>query len=184
MSKEDPGVLLALARQRDIEHAKERERRRLIDEANARTLTAVRLKQEIEESNELLKKRKAAVAEAENILETKHAVKSYSLEDLGKGRSRCGGAQGKKKRFEVLDRIARSCGQGLSPAQKNDHAWWKDAWDAKMLGEHGDDWPEVFAGWMQRVIADCEGGVSNSFSLFVQSETHRCLEGTLALRVP
>ena len=184
IGKEDPDVLLALARQRDIENAKERERRRLVDEANARTMTAVRLKEELQKSKELLKKRKAAVAEAENILETKHAVKSYSLEDLGKGRLRCGGAQGKKKRFEVLDRIARSCGQGLSPTQKNDYAWWKDAWDAKMLGEHGDAWPEVFAGWMQHVIADCQDGVTNSFSVFVHSETRRCLDGTLALRVP
>ena len=86
----------ALARQRDIENAKELERRRLVDEANARTMTAVRLKQEIRESNEALKKRKAAVAAAESILETKHALKSYSIEDLGKGRSRGGGAQERK----------------------------------------------------------------------------------------
>ena len=44
MSTEDPAVLLALARQRDIENAKELERRRLIHEANARTLTAEHLK--------------------------------------------------------------------------------------------------------------------------------------------
>ena len=132
-----------------------------------------------------MRKRKAEVVAAERVLETKYAVKQYSLQELGKGKGRGGGASGRKKRFEVLDRISRSCGQGLSPAQQNDYAWWKDAWDAKMLGEHQDGWPEVFAGWMQQVIAECENGMPNAFSVFMNSETRRCFDdGTTALRVP
>ena len=180
MSKEDPDVLLALARQRDEEEARDRERRRLVDQANARTLSAARLRKQIQDANEVLKH---DIMEAECLLETKHAVKTYSLEDLGQGRSRGGGAAGKKRRLEVLDRLAR-IGQGLSPAQKNDFSWWKDAWDANMLQEHGDDWPGVFAGWTQRVLVDYEGGWGNAFSMFVHSETRRCFDGTVALRVP
>ena len=183
MSNEDPEVLLALARQRDEEEARDRERRHLVDQANARTLSAARLRKQIKDANEVLRKRKHDIMEAECLLETKHAVKTYSLEDLGQGRIRCGGAAGKKRRLEILDRLAR-IGQGLSPAQKNDFSWWKDAWDAKMLQEHGDDWPGVFAGWTQRVLADCEDGWGNAFSMFVHSETRRCFDGTVALRVP
>ncbi len=53
-----------------------------------------------------------------------------------------------------------------------------------MLEHHGDAWPGVFAGWAQRVLADCEGGVVNAFSLFVYAEIRRCFDGALALQVP
>ena len=117
------------------------------------------------------------------MLETKHAIKQYSLEDLGKGRSRGGGVAAKKNRWEVLDRLAR-LGQGLSPAQRNDFKWFKEAWDARMLQEHGDNWPELFMGWMQRLLGENEDGVANAFSVFVHTETRRCFDGVSALRVP
>ena len=118
------------------------------------------------------------------MLEAKHSIKQYSLEDLGKGgRTRGGGVAAKKRRWEVLDRLAR-LGQGLSPAQRNDFSWFKDAWDARMLQEHGDSWPETFMGWMQRLLGENEKGVANAFSVFVHSETRRCFDGVTALRVP
>ena len=132
-----------------------------------------------------LAKKKKALLDIETVLETKHAIKTYSLEDLGQGRSRGrGGASAfKKRRLEVLDRLAR-IGAGLSGGQRNDFSWWKDAWDGKMLEEHGENWPAVFAGWVQRVLDESEGGASNAFSIFVHSETRRCFEDQLALRVP
>ena len=113
---------------------------------------------------------------------SKHAMKTYSLVDLGDGRS-CGGKASGKKRHEVLDRLFRSCG-GLSPAQKNDFAWWKDAWDKQMLEEYGAEWARVFAEWVQKVLADFENGVGNAFSLFVHAETRRCFHDVVALQVP
>ena len=110
-------------------------------------------------------------------------MNTFSLEDLGHGRSRGGGAAGRKRRHKVLDRLAR-LGQGLSPAQRNDFSWWKDSWDAKMLGEHADEWPSVFAEWVQRVLTDCEGGSGNAFPLFVHTETRPCFDGEQALRAP
>ena len=124
--------------------------------------------------------------EAELLLETKHAVKTYSLADLGQGlgqgRSR-GGPAAKKRRLDVLDRLAH-IGQGLSPAQKNEFTWWKDAWDTQMLECHGEGWAEVFAGWVQRVLDDCDAGIRNAFSLFVYRESCRCFDGAIALRLP
>ena len=181
-SREDPEVLLALAQRRDHEEAQERQRQQTIAVANARTLTAAKLRQEIKDNQEILKKRKREILDAECLLEMKHAMKTYSLVDLGDGRS-CGGKASGKKRHEVLDRLFRSCG-GLSPAQKNDFAWWKDAWDKTMLEEYGAEWARVFAEWVQKVLADFENGVGNAFSLFVHAETRRCFHDVLALQVP
>ena len=129
------------------------------------------------------KKRKREIEDAELVLETKHAIKQYTLQDLGMGQKRVGGAAAKKNRLEVLDRLAR-LGQGLSPAQKNDFKWFKEAWDARMLQENGDNWPELFMGWMQRLLGENEDGVGNAFSVFVHNETRRCFDGVSALRVP
>ena len=137
-------VLLALARQGDEEDARERKRRRATADANAQTLNAAKLRNVINDANATLKRRRAACMDAESTLEMKHAMKTFSLEDLGHGRSRGGGAAGKKRRFEVLDRLSR-VGQGLSGAQRNDFGWWKDKSDAKMPEEHWDDWPGIFA---------------------------------------
>ena len=117
------------------------------------------------------------------MLEAKHAVKQYSLEDLGKGRSRGGKVVAKKRRWKVLNRLAR-LGQGLSPEQRNDFSWFKEAWDACMLQEHGGSWPETFMGWMQRLLGENEAGVGNACSVFVHNETRRCFDGVSALRVP
>ena len=121
---------------------------------------------------------------AEAVLEAKHAIKQYSVEDLGKGAKmkRCLDAA-KKRRWEVLDRLAR-LGQGLSPAQRNGFSWFKGAWDARMLEEHGDIWPQTFMGWMQRLLGGNEAGVGNVFSVFVHNEMLRCFDGAPALRVP
>ena len=72
-------------------------------------------------------------------------------------------------------------GAGLSGAQKNDWVWWKDAWDDKMVAEHKQNWPEVFAGWMQHVMNDDR---SNAFSVFVRDETQRVFSQEHALHVP
>ena len=117
LSREDPEVLLALAQRRDHEEAQERQRQQTIAAANARTLTAAKLRQEIKDNQEILKKRKREILDAECLLESKHAIKTFSLADLGDGRTDGGRSSGKKKRHEVLERLFRSCG-GLSPAQK------------------------------------------------------------------
>ena len=41
----------------------------------------------------------------------------------------------------------------------------------------GDEWPETFTGWMQRLLEDNEKGVANAFSVFVHTETRRCFDG-------
>ena len=163
--------------------ASERKRRLMLQEDKKRALTAAKINEEAKAAKARLKKRKREIENAEAVLEAKHAVTQYPLEELGKGRSRGGGVAAKKRRWEVLDRLAR-LGQGLSPAQRNDFKWFKEAWDARMLQEHGDNWPELFMGWMQRLLGENEDGNGNAFSVFVHNETRRCFDGVSALRVP
>ena len=59
--------------------------------------------------------------------------------------------------------------------------WFKEAWDKAMVTEHGADWPELFATWMQEVLTDPR---SNAFSIFVYDETCRVFQGAAALQVP
>ena len=119
----------------------------------------------------------------ERFLETRHAVKRFSIEDLGDGSRSCGGAAARKRRFEVLERCART-GAGLSPEQRNDWAWWKEAWDAAMIQEHKERWGSVFASWIQAVLDKLHDGVQNAFSLLVHQETVRLFDRTLALQLP
>ena len=118
------------------------------------------------------------------MMQAKYAIMQFSLEDLGKGAKtkRCVEAA-KKRRWQVLDRLAR-LGQGLSPAQRNEFGWFKDAWDSRMLEEHEEIWPETFMGWVQRILGGNGNGKSNAVAVFVHNETRRCFDGVLALRVP
>ena len=113
------------------------------------------------------------------MLEARYAAKPVTIEDLG-ANGRSGGQAAKKQRCELLDRLAR-LGQGLSAPQRNGFAWFKTAWDAKMPEEHGDAWPKVLCGWVQKVLGDFDGGVANAFSRFVRSETIRCFSDRLAV---
>ena len=126
-------------------------------------------------------KLRRSLLEMENIRASKHAIKSFTLESLGKNDEKAGGAKGRNRRFEVLDRLARM-GAGLSPGQGNDWPWFKDAWDKAMLAQHGKNWAAVFSGWLQALLDD--EGKSNAFSLFVHNETCRVFPGIAALHVP
>ena len=64
---------------------------------------------------------------------------------------------------------------------KNDFTWWKDAWDEAMVAEHGANWANTFAGWMQTVL---DSTSSNAFSKFMYDESVRVLKDNKALAVP
>jgi hypothetical protein len=130
-----------------------------------------------------LRGKKGALLETEQALEAKRAVKAFTLRDLGVGRTKRGCAEGNKNRAQVLDRLGR-LGQGISAAQRNGFLWFKDAWDSKMLTEHGDRWPAVFAGWAQRLLQAHEEGDSAAFSVFMNNEARRCFAEEIALVLP
>ena len=126
----------AMVQLRDQENAAERKRRYILQDENKKRQTAAKLKEEAKAATALLKKRKRENEEAEAVLQSKYAIKQFSLEALGKGAKMKREVEAaKKKRLEVLHRLAH-LGQGLSPAQRNEFGWFKDAWDANMLEDH------------------------------------------------
>ena len=74
----------------------------LLAEDKKRALTAAKINKEVKAANERLKKRKQELAQTEDVLQAKHAIKTFSLEDLGRGCSRGGAAAARKRRWESL----------------------------------------------------------------------------------
>ena len=170
-------------RAHEAEAAEERKRLRLLDEMRKKHNSLSATKRQFKETEDLLKTKKRALLDVEQALQAKRAVKAFSPWELGDGRPRGGGAAGAKARHQALDRLAR-LGQGMSPAQRNDFGWFKEAWDGKMLEEHADGWPAVFASWAAGVVEAHAQGKRNAFSAFVHNETARCFGNDVALVVP
>ena len=183
VSREDPDVLLGMARARDALEAESRKRRLAIEDANRQVMSKQKLRREIKDAEATLQKTKQLIAEQEQIAEARHVVKKFRLEYLGDGARGCGGAAGRKRRDEVMDRMAK-LGSGLSPQQRNDWVWFKEAYDRKMHGAHGDDWVRIFVGYMQEVLNQLYDGTPNAFSLFVHKETLRSFAADRGLVLP
>ena len=179
--KENPAVMEARRLRREYEARREIEQQRMLKEANSKLLSDK--KRELQEVENQLRKRKKELADAESLAATRSAIKRYSPEHLGQGSRNGGGVAGRKLRFEVLDRMAK-LGTGLSARQKNDWQWFKESWDAEMLSLYHTNWGGKFASWIQRVLNDMDGGLSNAFSLFVNTETQRVFPHVPALMVP
>ena len=132
----------------------------------------------------LLNKRNRELKDIEDQLQEKHEIKTFLSSQLGQGKINGGGKEGRKVRFEVLDRMAL-LGAKLSPQQRIDWKWWKEEWDERMLEVHKDNWGETFSEWMQHVLNEMTEPMSNNaFSIFVRNETVRVLSGVKGLRMP
>ena len=172
-ASEDPDLAMALARRLDAADSLEWGQRARAAELNDQEAKARALKRELEDKKRLLQKRAEQVQAATQALEDVTTRKCYSVECLGQGQARSGGAAARKLRVQVLDRLA-VVGPGLSPEQRNDWSWFKTAWDARMVDEHKEDWGGTFARWIQAVVDDFQAGRDEAFSAFVHSETLRC----------
>ena len=183
LQKEDPTVAEAFQRHRELQALDEMRERQIVNDANNTRRALSDARKALKETSETLRKRKAQVMDAEKLLEAQHCIRNFSLESLGQGKARSGGGPARKQRALVLDRFSR-LGSGLSTPQKNDWAWFKEAWDEKMSQQHKDNWGGIFAAWMQRVLDDIQEGAYNAFSIFVNTETMRCLRGAPMLSIP
>ena len=81
--------------------------------------------------------------------------------------------------LESLRRAAELTAQQTS-------AWdfFKTTWDQEMAEAHGENWAELFAQLVQKVIDHLAEGRRNALSLFMHNETRRVLSSTPALLVP
>ena len=182
-SREDPAVQRNLVAYEDAREAKERAERRWRDHEAERKAELRRLGNDVKIARKLAKAQQAKLADAAAAIDLKHQVKRVGLAELGQGRRSCGGAEGRKERLDVLTRLSL-LGAGLSAAQKADFDWFKAEWDATGINDFKEKWPETFATWVQSVVDEYLGGNARAFSLFMESETRRCLSGSLALAIP
>ena len=116
--------------------------------------------------------------EDQTVMKTEMAT--YTPEMLGHGVANARGEY-KKRRHAVLDKLSK-LGQGISPSQQNDFAWFKHKWDETMLLEYGDQWGHVFATFVQHILNQINSGTTNAFSVMMHKETRRVIHGP-ALRL-
>ena len=173
-------VAHAFAQLRDRE-AREYQRKRAIAlEINDTRQAAKKIRAAEQTAVAELNKRRKALMDLEALREVNHAMKTFTAESLGHGHAKAGGAAAKQLRFEVLDPSARR-GAALSPGQRTDFTWFKNAWDARMVEEYKEKWGQTFMEWVQEVINDPS---TNAFSKFVYNESKRNFNELVALHVP
>ena len=180
LAKESPAVADAFLRLRKAEDQERLMRKRIAEQHNDRKREAAKALADREAAVAELRNTRRKIQEMESICASKHAIKTYTLEALGKGNDSAGGRKARQNRFEVLDRLA-CIRAGLSAGQRNDWSWFKEEWDKEMVKQHGANWASTFAKWMQNILDD---ECSNAFSKFVYKETCRVFHGAAALQVP
>ena len=181
LTKEDPEVARHLIRMQDAEAARQLERRRALQELNQQQQTRKRLLAETrQEEKKVLEARKKLRALEDNAV-IKKAISTYTPEVLGYNVPNPKSKGYRDKRHIVLDKLSM-LGQGLSPAQRADFAWFKEAWDAAMLDTHGPEWGQLFAMHVQNILDEITAGRTNAFSVMMHTETVRVLQSP-ALRL-
>ena len=119
--------------------------------------------------------------EALEVVASREEAKKYSLESLGHGKKKAGGAQCAKVRGEVLQRV-RLVGQ-LSLAQKTEWDYFKTEWDKVMAETHGEKWAELFSEYIQNVHNELDNGNRGALSEFLHRETQRVLTKVPVLQI-
>ena len=183
LCKEDPGVLAALTQLEDLRRAAELAQRRQHEEARQRKAELLSIGRELKATKKKVLAERKQLKDALACKEQRRQLTLVSPSELGDGKKNAGGNDGKKARVKVLDRVSW-LGAGLSPAQRNEFAWFCEEWDGRCLSEHGEAWPKTFATWMQGLLNRLESGQARAVSEFVLSETRRCLSHSLALALP
>ena len=96
LNRGDNNVALALNDRSQRAAEQEQLLVRRAEEAHKVELTAKRIKASVQAAEQELKRKRAALRELEDALETKHAMKTFTTELRGQGERRAGGAMGHK----------------------------------------------------------------------------------------
>ena len=181
--QECPAVVTAMQRRQELERAALAKQRAEVAELNEGKRKLAAVEKERKESEQRVKDIKDEIKKARRDLDETIALKTFSVEDLGKGKTTKQALQkAKKARLTVLDRVSR-LGAGLSPAQANDFQWFKENWDHVNETHLAAAWPEKFAELIQKVQDDITGGIADAFSKFIHAESARCLSDIPSLRL-
>ena len=142
-----------------------------------------RAAKELKEVEMQMKKARKEQREALEVAKSIEAVKTYTLKDLGQGRTRppAGGEQFRKARSEVLQRVRRV--SDLSPMQTGDWDYFRTEWDRVMADRHGENWATIFAEIIQNIMNEVEKGNRGALSELMHAETNRVLQEVPVLQV-
>ena len=165
LAREDEGLLQALNAQRAHEEAEQAKRRRQVEQANKMTAQLRSIRKQIKVAEA---KKKAVMDKAQGVeaaVAAKHLVHQFTVEHLKR----------KKCRKDALGHLKRLKGS-LSPQQVLEWDWFVDTWDEAMRNRHGNNYPGLFAGWLQNVCNEMAKGDGAAFSRFVHNESRRLLE--------
>ena len=115
------------------------------------------------------------------MVECAEALKCFTPEMCGEGKLRGGGLNFRKRRQEVMDRVA-DYGAVMSGEQRNDWAWFKDAWDTNQADEHTRIWGGKFCQIVQALL-EAMRERPDAVSNFMYSEIHWVLKEVRCLRL-
>ena len=141
-----------------------------------------RVERELKEATASLQKARKEQRNAEAMVMAMEEVKYFSLQMLGEAKKKGCIQQHHKARLEVLQRVRKAA--ELSPEQTGQWDYVKTVWDQKMAEAHGENWAQLFAELIQKVLNDLADGRRNALSEFMHNETKRVLAGVPALVVP
>ena len=178
-----PAVVTAMMQRQVAERGLLAKQRADIAALNAHKQTIADMQRQAKHSKEALAAIKAEIKQAKRDYDNIYAIKTFSLEDFGYGKtSKTDLKKAKKLRHEVLDKLSLT-GAGLSAEQTRDFDWFKTNWD-NVNETFEDDWPTKFAELTQGVQDDItKKGDTTAFSKFMHAETLRCLQGIPRLRI-
>ena len=141
-----------------------------------------RVKRELHEATEKLKKIRKEQREAEAVVTAMEQMRVYSLEQLGQGNKKGGNQSHQKARFQVLQTLRKAA--ELSPEQTSQWEFFKTEWDSRMAAIHGEEWAQLFAEMVQKVVDDLQEGRKDALSRFMHNESRRVLGDAPALVLP
>ena len=109
-------------------------------------------------------------------------MRVYSLEMLGQGNKKGGNQSHQKARLQVLQALRKAA--ELSPEQTSQWEFFKTQWDSRMAATHGEEWAQLFAEMVQKVVNDLKEGRKDALSQFMRNESRRVLGDAPALILP
>ena len=180
--RSNENVIQAMHNSLEAEEAVYRRERLEFQEHMQQKREKARVANELKEAAAKLQRARKEQRDAEAVVTAMEEVKVYSLEMLGKGKKNGGLQQHQKARLEVLQRLRKAA--ELSPDQTSQWELFRTTWDREMAEAHGEDWAELFAQLVQKVLDDLSEGRRNALSVFMHNETKRVLADTPALLVP
>ncbi len=178
----DPGVANALRQNLAREEQDVATQRKRMRQEMAAAKAAKRAKAEAKEMQSRVVVARRKLRDAEEMQEMRDAVKTFTPAMLGAGLPHAGGVAHRKRRRDVLSRLAAK-GDPFSGQGRNDWAWFLEAWDAKMVEEHGREWGQKFAEQMQHLSESLAAGSTSAVADFMVSETARVLHDVSRLQV-